>query len=218
MTSMKLDIGTPVRYPDGEQVGTINKVIFDPQTNTVHEIVVETPDLIGRLVLVPVSLLREDPGDVLTVAADREAVDALPDYEVERHNDAREGWEVSENYVPGGEMLAGALQYPVVPVIEESNAPTGSVELSQGTEVMCLDGRFGVVDQVLTDESDQIRGLVVRADDEALPPLLVTPDRITESDSLTVQLNCTIADLAAHSAPYMDPNAEPESDSLMPST
>ena len=79
---MKLDIGTPVRYPDGEQVGTINKVIFDPETHTVHEIVVETPELIGRLVLVPISMLREDPGDVLTVVADRDAVDALPDYEV----------------------------------------------------------------------------------------------------------------------------------------
>ena len=215
---MKLDIGTPVRYPDGEQVGTINKVIFDPETNTVHEIVVETPDLVGRLVLVPVSMLQEDPGDVLTVAADRDAVDALPDYEVARYNDQPEGWEVSENYVPGGDMLAGALQYPVVPVMEESNAPAGSVELSQGTEVQCLDGRFGVVDQVLTDEADQITGLVVRPDDEAVPPLLVPLDLITSSDSLMVQLNCSIADLTAQSEPYMDPNAEPESDSLMPST
>jgi sporulation protein YlmC with PRC-barrel domain len=215
---MKLDIGTPVRYPDGEQVGTINKVIFDPETNTVHEIVVETPDLVGRLVLVPVSMLREDPGDVLTVAADRDAVDALPDYEVARYNDQPEGWEVSENYVPGGDMLAGALQYPVVPVMEESNAPAGSVELSQGTEVQCLDGRFGVVDQVLIDETNQITGLVVRPDDEAVPPLLVPLDLITSSDSLMVQLNCSIADLTAQSEPYMDPNAEPESDSLMPST
>lgn len=215
---MKLDIGTPVRYPDGEQVGTINKVIFDPETNTVHEIVVETPDLVGRLVLVPVSMLREDPGDVLTVVADRDAVDALPDYEVARYNDQPEGWEVSENYVPGGDMLAGALQYPVVPVMEESNAPEGSVELSQGTEVQCLDGRFGVVDQVLIDETNQITGLVVRPDDEAVPPLLVPLDLITSSDSLMVQLNCSIADLTAQSEPYMDPNAEPESDSLMPST
>jgi sporulation protein YlmC with PRC-barrel domain len=215
---MKLDIGTPVRYPDGEQVGTINKVIFDPETNTVHEIVVETPDLVGRLVLVPVSMLREDPGDVLTVVADRDAVDALPDYEVARYNDAPEGWQVSENYVPGGDMLAGALQYPVVPVVEESNAPAGSVELSQGTEVRCLDGRFGVVDQVLTDDADQITGLVVRPDDEALPPLLVQPALITSSDSLIVELNCSIADLAAQSEPFMDPNAEPESDSLIPST
>jgi len=215
---MKLDIGTPVRYPDGEQVGTINKVIFDPETNIVHEIVVETPDLVGRLVLVPVSMLREDPGDVLTVAADRDAVDALPDYEVARYNDQPEGWEVSENYVPGGDMLAGALQYPVVPVMEESNAPAGSVELSQGTEVLCLDGRFGVVDQVLIDDADQINGLVVRPDDDALPPLLVQLDLITSADSLMVQLNCSMADLAAQSEPYMDPNAEPESDSLMPST
>ena len=215
---MKLDIGTPVRYPDGEQAGTINKVIFDPETNTVHEIVLETPDLVGRLVLVPVSMLQEDPGDVLTLVAGRDAVDALPDYEIERYNDAPEGWEVSDNYVPGGDLLAGALQYPVVPVMEESNAPAGSVELSQGTEVLCLDGRFGVVDQVLTGDDGQITGLVVRPDDEALPPLLVEPDLITSADSLVVQLNCSIADLAAKSQPFMDPNAEPEPDSLLPST
>ena len=35
---MKLDIETPIRYADGEQVGMISKVVFDPQSGTVQEI------------------------------------------------------------------------------------------------------------------------------------------------------------------------------------
>lgn len=216
---MKLDIGTPVRYPDGEQVGTIHKVIFDPQTAVVQELVLETPELVGRLVLVPSDLLREDPGDVLTLDATREDVDAFPDYEVERFLDNPEGWTQDRNYVPGDGVFSPTMFYPVTPVFEESNAPEGAIEWSQGTEVICTDGRFGVVDEVIVDsDTAQITGVVVRPDDEALPRLYLPLAALGESDSQVVQINCTQAELPGRAEVYDDPTAEPETDSLLPST
>ncbi|HUS14796.1 MAG TPA: PRC-barrel domain-containing protein [Chloroflexia bacterium] len=214
---MKLDIGTPVRYPDGEQVGTINRVIFDPDTATVYEIVVETPDLVGRMALVEVTDLREDPGDVLTYTGDRDTFAGLPTYEVERFMDPPEGWTAPENYMPGEGLFPNTMHYPLVPVYEESNAPEGSVEWSQGTEVICTDGRVGVVDEVQTDDNGRISHVVVRLDDDA-GRLLIPLDMVTEADSQTVQLTCTRAELDAQAEAYSDPGAESEPESLVPTT
>src|SRR3989442_133097 len=139
---MKLDIDTPVRYPDGEQVGIIKKVVYDPQTATVSELVVETGELLGRQILVPVTMLREDPGEVLTLDATPAEVDQLPGYEVEQYVAAPEGWLPGLSFMPGDLLLPATIQYPVMPLVEESNAPAGSVELSQGTEVRCGDDRL----------------------------------------------------------------------------
>lgn len=216
---MRLDIETPIRYADGEQLGVIHKVIFDPESGIVQEVVVETGDLLGRLILVPVPLLRQDPGEVITIEASREDVEALPDYEVERYIDAPEGWQPSEDYMPGEDLRPVTSGFDLAPVFEESNAPPGTVELSQGTEVRCGEDRLGVVDKVLIDdESDQLVGLVVRPDDPDSPLWLIPPALIGEADALLVMLNCTLTDLPEQAQPYDDPAAEPEPDSLLPSS
>ncbi len=213
---MRLDIGTPIRYPDGEQVGTIHKVVFDPAHATVHEIVLETSDLVGRLVLVPVEELREDSGSVLTLAADREAVAQMSDYIVERYMDPPDGWTLPENYVPGDGLFAATMYYPTVPVFEESNTDEGSVEWGEGTAVLCSDGPFGTVDEVLIDEAGSITGLVVRSDDDRSVRLLVPPTLISNTDSQTIELTCSLADLPSQATVYDDTSAEPETESLVP--
>ncbi len=216
---MKLDIDTAVRYPDGGQVGTINKVVFDPHAGTVEEIVLESAELLGRRILVPVRLLREDPGEVLTLDATPDEVDELPSYEVERYIDAPEDWQPSENYAPGSGLFPATMFYPTAPIFEESNAGEGTVELSQGTEVRCGEDRLGIIDQVLIDEDDdRLIGLVIRPDDPATPRWLITPDLIEAADSQVVQLGCTLEELPDRATPYEDPGAEPEAESLIPSS
>ncbi len=213
---MKLDIGTPIRYPDGEQVGTIHKVVFAPETATVHEIVVETPDFVGRLVLVPVDRLHEEAGDVLTLAADRDAVAEMSDYIVERYMDPPDGWVLPENYVPGDGLFSATMHYPVVPVFEESNTDEGSVEWGEGTQVLCSDGPFGTVDEVLIDDTGNVTGIVVRSDEDVSSRLLITPDLIGSADSQTIELTCSLTDLPAQATPYNDPTGESAAASLVP--
>ena len=213
---MKLDIGTPIRYPDGEQVGTIHKVVFAPETATVHEIVVETADFVSRRVLVPVDRLREDAGDVLTLDADRAAVAEMSDYLVERYMDPPDGWVLPENYVPGEGLFSATMHYPTVPVFEESNTDEGSVEWGEGTQVLCSDGLFGTVDRVLIDDTGNVTGLVIRSDEDASIRLLITPDLISSSDSQTIELTCSLAFLPAQAGPYSDSAGEPAPESLVP--
>jgi len=216
---MKLDVGTPLRYPDGEQVGTIHKVVFDPETATVCDLVVETADLVGRSILVPINLLRTDSGDVLTLAADRETVAGLPEYTVEEFVAAPEGWQVSPNYMAGDVLFPAGMTYPLMPIFEETSAPEGTVEWGLGTEVDCTDGRFGVVDQVIIDESDgRMIGLVARADADPADRRQIPPHLVQSYDSQMVQLTCSLADLQAQPRADVDPGAEPEPETLIPSS
>jgi len=217
---MQLDIDTPVRYEDGEQAGTITKVIYDPESSTVEEIVLDTAELVGRRVLVPVTLLRQAPGDVLTLAASRDEFAALPDYIVEEVLAAPEGWQPSDNFMPGEDLLPPTVSYALAPILEESNAAPGTVEVDQGTEVRCGDDRLGVVDKVLADDaSGQMVGLVVRPDDADAPLWLIPPTLIADADGLLIVLNCTLAELPQQAQPYAEaPGDEPEPESLIPST
>ncbi|MGI8586929.1 MAG: PRC-barrel domain-containing protein [Chloroflexia bacterium] len=217
---MRLDIGTPVRYPDGEQVGMIQKVVFDPQTSEVQDIVLGTPDLVARTVLVPVIMFESGPGGVITFTADRDAFAALPDYEVSEFMDPPDGWTPPENYAPGDSLFPMGVRYSMMPVFEESNAPAGSVEWSQGTEILCTDGRFGTVDEVLTQESGDgscLSGLVGRADNDEFVRLLIPLNLIADAGSQSIELSCTLDELMQQAEPYTD-EGEPEAEPFVPST
>ena len=215
---MKLDISSAVRFPDGEQVGVINQVVFDPDSASVHEIVLETPDLVGRMILVPVAMLREDPGEVLTFGGDRDALAALPDYEVEEVPVAPEDWQPEDNYAPGEDLLPPYPASPMQPVMEESNAPEGTVVWGAEAVVACSDGPYGRLDQVLIDGDGAVTHLVVRPDGEPTDRRLVPIALVSEADTQLVQLSCAAAEMPAASQSYSDPRGEPEVDSLAPSS
>jgi hypothetical protein len=215
---MKLDISSVVRYPDGEQAGVINQVVFDPDTASVHEIVLETPDLVGRMVLLPVAMLREDPGEVLTFDGDRDALAELPDYEVEQVAVAPDDWQPEENYAPGEELLppdSGALMQPVM---EESNVPEGTLEWGAEAIVACSDGPYGRLDQVLIDEDGAVTHLVVRPDGDPTDRRLTPIELVSEADTQLILLSCAAAEMRDATQSYSDPHGEPEVDSLAPSS
>jgi hypothetical protein len=215
---MKLDISSAVRFPDGEQAGVINQVVFDPETASVHEIVLETPDLVGRMILVPVAMLREDPGEVLTFGGDRDALDALPDYEVEEVPVAPEDWQPDENYAPGEDLLPPYPASSMQPVMEESNAPEGTVVWGAGAVIACSDGPYGRLDQVLIDQDGAVTHLVVRPDGDPADRRLAPIELVTEADTQLVQLSCSSAEMRDVTESFSDPQGEPEVDSLAPSS
>ena len=215
---MKLDISSAVRFPDGEQAGVINQVVFDPDSASVHEIVLETPDLVGRTILVPVALLREDPGEVLTFDGDRDTLAALPDYEVAEIPVAPEDWQPEDNYAPGEDLQPPYPASPMQPVMEESNAPEGTVVWGAEAVIACTDGPYGRLDQVLIDPDGAVNHLVVRPDGDPTNRRLVPIALVSEADTQLVQLSCADAEMRDVTQPYSDPLGEPEVDSLAPSS
>jgi hypothetical protein len=210
---MRLDLDTEVRYPTGELAGVLRRVALDAN-NQANYVVMATEGLISRNVIVPVDMLEEGPGGVLTILATREEVDALPDYEESLVPAVSEGWEVSHDAAPGGDVFPATVYEPNMPVVEVENLPIGSVSISQGTEVSCLDGRWGVVDEVLLDDKGEAYAFVTRPDDIEQHDRIVPIALVQQVDANSVLLNCTLADLPTYTQETVNELEEPDDDSL----
>jgi hypothetical protein len=206
---MRLDLDTPIRFVTGDAAGVLRRVIVGPNSD-VTDVVMATSDLVSRNVIVPASALEDAPGDVLQINLTPDQVDQLPDYEQERVPAVPDGWQFPTDAAPGDDVFPATLLQPIIPVVEVSNVSEDELVISQGTEIACLDGRWGVVDEVLTDDSGRVTSLIARSDavdehDHVIPVSLVV-----QADANQVVLNCTLADLSTYTEEIVDEGAEPE--------
>ncbi len=206
---MRFDLDTEIRYPSGERAGVLRRVIID-ESSDVREIVMATDGLVSRMVIVPTDRLSEAPGEVLTINISDEELDTLPDYEEDRVPAIPDDWHFPEDNAPGSDVFPATMLQPIIPVVEMSNVQEGELSLSQGTEVWCLDDRWGVVDEVLTDENSRVYAFLGRSDavdehDRVIPIALVE-----HADAGQVTLNCTLADLPTYTQEMIDDQKDPE--------
>jgi hypothetical protein len=206
---MRLDLETEIRYPNGERAGILRRVAVNNDGEAVS-VVMATTDLISRNVIVPVHLLSDGPGGVLTINTERNELSDLPDFQEEAVPVIPGGWEFSDEVAPGGDVFPATLYEPIIPRMEENNLGEDDLVLSQGTEVVCLDGRWGVVDEVLTDDNDQVRAFVGRADDTLQHDRIIPLTLVLESSPNEVTLNCTLADLSTYTEELVNELEEPE--------
>lgn len=206
---MRLDLETEVRYPEGDRAGFIRRVLVD-EAGEVASIVMATDDLVSRDVIVPLELLSEEPGGVLTINATPEDLADLGDYEEIEVPVLPEEWRMSRDPAPGSDVFPDMMSQPILPIMEVPNVAEGMLSLSQGTAILCLDGRWGVVDEVLVDEEGRANGFVGRPDAPEEHDRLIPLDLITQVDPDSITLNCTLADLATYTEALTNELEEPE--------
>jgi hypothetical protein len=205
---MRLDIETEVRYPDGERAGWIKRVVMD-EDNEVTAIVLATDDLVSRELIVPIDSLSEHPGGVTTLNLSSDELDNLTPYEEYEVPALTDAWVQSRNAAFGGDVFPG-LYEPILPVMEVDNLGEDSIGLSQGTEIRCLDGAWGIVDEVLTNDEDKAYAFIGRpyAKDEI--DRIIPLELVTETRPDLVLLNCTLADLPTYTEETANELEEPE--------
>ena len=209
---MNLDIDTSIRFADGEEAGRIARVVLGPDGKEAESVVMTTSELVSRQVVIPVAMLSMAPGDVVQLDADPDALTDLPDYEqTELATDPAE-WTSPNAYAPGmaGAAFPASELTPILPVTDYANIPEGSIVVSQGTRVMCIDGTVGVVDEVVLDENDALLAFIVRPNDESAPDFRVPMELVYRSTGDLVYLNCKRAELADYVEPLVEENEEPE--------
>ncbi len=206
---MKLDLENEIRYPEGDRAGVIRHVILDGD-NTVSAIVMSTDDLVSRDVIVPLDLLSEEPGGVTTINLSPDDLADLDSYTEERVPVLPERWEMSHNAAPGGDVFPEMMYQPIVPVMDVPDLPEGSMSISQGTAIWCLDGTWGVVDQALVNDEGQIYAFVGRSDSTEEHDRIVPIDLVAQLDAEQVTLNCTLSDLATYTQETTGEDEEPE--------
>lgn len=206
---MRFDLDTEIRYPTGERAGVLRRVIVD-ENNDVREVVMARDGLLSRMVIVPVERLTESPGEVLTIDISDDELAALSGYEEERMPSIPDGWQFPEDGVPGSDAFPATMLQPIIPVMEVSNVHEGELSLSQGTEVWCLDERWGVVDQVFTDENSTVYAFLGRPDAENEYDRVIPVELVENVDASQVTLNCSIADLPTYTQEMVDEQKSPE--------
>jgi len=165
--------------PDGDKVGSIERVVLDPKTKEVSHVVVEKGFLFPEEKVVPIDLLRPTADNGLILRQGPYTFDDLPNF-------------IEQEYVPAdvetastAESTAKEMQpvywYPPVGIgwwqgiayrtaaesgfkrVTEFNIPKGTVALKEGARVLSSDDEHvGDVEEVLTEpEADRASHLVV---------------------------------------------------------
>jgi len=194
MNQFNFNIGSEVLC-EGESCGRLAKVVVDPHTQRVTELVVQKGRLLGKDSMVPLAAVREATGESVQLAIRRDQLGELAAYRPREYVLAPEGQpkdgagSVLQRAEPSGVMSAE----PLVPMVRlrtsEGVAGGKEVTIERGYRVQGRDGAIGSVDHVLIDrKSGQIRLLVVGrglfSDSVIVPMTLVTSvaDAAIETD------------------------------------
>jgi hypothetical protein len=209
---MNLDIDTSIRFKDGREAGRIARVVLGPDGKAIESVVMTTSDLVSRDVVIPVAQLSMGAGDVIELDADPDTIADLPDYQQAQLAVDPAEWTSPNAYAPGmaGAAFPASEIAPILPVVEYENLPEGSISVSQGTRVMCIDSSVGVVDEVVSDEQGRLLAFIVRPDDEGAPDFRVPMELVYRTSEDMVYLNCKRAELSDYVEPLIEENEEPE--------
>ena len=107
---MKIELGAKVATMDGDEIGTIDKLILDPDGGDIHAIVVHKGLLFGRDVEIPIDEIVGLRGGVARIRYTRADLDSLPTFHEGSYTTPPP--ERSSEFASGYGYPAGSLLWP----------------------------------------------------------------------------------------------------------
>jgi uncharacterized protein YrrD len=206
---MEFRMGVPVMASDG-RVGTLEGLIIDPAQGEITGLVVRQGFLLPHDVMIPIERVVHAGDEAVQVKGTAAEIAELPGFDQAQFTAPPEEWLPPPSQAAG----AGAFYFPVSPYavgafmpgsaapepapepVEE--LPPSDVDVSPLTEVRCLDGIGGTVDEVITeDDSDRVTHLIVRRGSLLTRDLVVPVAHVREVTDGVVQLDLTQEQLDA---------------------
>jgi uncharacterized protein YrrD len=160
-TNIQFQKNATVVAASGQQVGSLNRVVVDPNTKVLTDIVVRTGVLFNQEErVVPIELVDETTADLIVLHEDAGDLSTFPPFEERRLIDPEgdierpqsSGNEVPQIYgYPGGVFVAPTSGEKFNTMIEQ-NIPSGTVALKEGAVVITAEGKHvGKVERVLAE-------------------------------------------------------------------
>jgi len=162
---MQFKVGTKVFTAGGKRVGTIDRIVIEPDTNELTHLIVQEGFLFTESKIVPMSLVGPATEDQVILLGREERLDEFPDFQESHFVSAERrlsSMPAMNNrvrtlywYPPLG--ISTGLASPHVPhyVVKTENIPKSTVALEVGVSVMCSDGKYvGNVERVFTDAQE----------------------------------------------------------------
>lgn len=154
---------------EGKRVGSIERVVVNPETHVMTDIIVRTGDRSNREEkVVPVELVDETADGQIILREEAGVLEGCPPFEERKQVPAASDASVLEDESP----LVGypILRSPIPSLQEEEsetrverNIPRGTVAMKEGAKVVTAEGKsVGHVERILIDPTvDQITHLLV---------------------------------------------------------
>jgi uncharacterized protein YrrD len=173
MAAFDFRMGAQVHCTDG-RCGKLVKLVFDPQTQQVTDLIVEKGFLLKKDRVLPLATVERVSADDIYLNIPSEN---LKDYEEYNEVTVQEPAPDAGTRMGGAMNAAGSYVEPHIPMIRKrlrQGISAGRAVLDHRSEVENLDKVFGHVDHVIVDrDSDMIRHVVIRrglfADYRVLP-------------------------------------------------
>src|SRR5258706_2167507 len=156
---------------NGQQVGSLERVVLNPESKLITDIVVRTGTLFNKVDrVVPVELIVETTENQIALSREAGEIESFPPFEerylVDEDDDTAQKPADVPPVVYGnpgfGPMVVPAPGEQFVAQIDQ-NIPNGTVTMKEGAKVITADGKHvGNVERVLADASvDQVTNLEI---------------------------------------------------------
>lgn len=164
-TTMQFKQGTSVFSSDGQDIGKIDRVVIDPRTRQVTDVILRTGSLITEDRVVPIEHVAKATEDLITLRETAADVDKLPPFEEEHYIPSND--EITRDNASGDVYSLYTYpplknspieNVPVAPYIEvERNIPSNMAALREGSRVVSNDDKhIGDVDRVFLDAGSKV--------------------------------------------------------------
>ena len=173
-TKIQFQKNANVIAANGQSLGQIDRVVLNPETKVITDIVVKTGALFNKEdKVVPVGLVAETTEDQILLRNEAGELNAFPVFEERRIVPGKEDIDktLSSENVPQmvnygfPEVGPAYIQPPSAKIVTqiEQNIPEGTVAMKEGAKVITSEGKHvGYVERVLADSSvDQVTHLLV---------------------------------------------------------
>lgn len=166
VNNMKLTKDAEVFSSDGEKIGSLDRVVLDPDTMVVTHMVIKEGVLFTTDKVVPIHYLNREVGEQIILNKTAEDLEKLPPYDKSSYvSFDQKDYPTDKNvdavywYPPirvTWWALGSPLQYPKPKFVKKEKViPAGKVALDEGAEVISRDGNaIGKVERVIVEPEE----------------------------------------------------------------
>lgn len=178
---MRFTKGADIYSAQGEKLGTLDRVVIDPQSQEVTHLVVSKGLFFKSNKVIAIDMLNSEVRDRITLLNPKHDLDEFPDFEETQYVDVDTAdYPTADSNLAPADTASAAYWYPptglawwrpapdlqmAVPTMPavlpgyvaktKQNIPEGTVALEEGAKVVSRDGQhIGNIEQVVVDPQD----------------------------------------------------------------
>lgn len=185
-----INIEADVITNDGHHVGEVDRVVMDPRSLNVTHIVIRRGLLLTRDIVVPTSAVAQASKKAVYLNIPLGELEKMPDFIEKEFVSPPQAAPIGP-YVPTDVLWPTGYAYAPAIIRERRNVPENEVDVTEGTDVFCVDGKIGVVDEVLFDTSTgHLTNFIVRQGTLLTRDVSIPVSWVKCADANKVELNC----------------------------